>query len=320
MQSKCLSCGLMLVAVGCSSTAEMPERAAVTEPRIWVSPSDAVDPTALPLIDQAYVTDAPQMGAVYVCAPRQFQQPDRPSNPPWVDHASGTFDVTKKLFTQGNVWFDEAFFTVTTTDTERHFEGNGLPVNVPAGAYPVAVDDPIYPYDPNPNAIAAHTVSFSVPRYPTVAATACCAYKQIGITLDGIELHLPFDGDGSDELAYQGQDVCSGAPQPNGAYHRHVMSECLPGIHDRVALVGYALDGFGIFSPFDKDGNELTSADLDECHGTTSEIEWEGQTVEMYHYVMTRDFPYTVSCFRGRPVRNALSPLGTDAPPEMECP
>jgi len=46
-------------------------------------------------------------------------------------------------------------------------------------------------------------------------------------------------------------------PQPGGGYHRHALSECTPHIHERNALVGYALDGFGIFSPYDQNGKEL---------------------------------------------------------------
>src|SRR5439155_1514109 len=111
---------------------------------------------------------------------------------------------------------------------------------------------------------------------------------------------------GRNELAYEIQDVCTGGSQPGGVYHRHALSECTPHVHDRVALVGYALDGFGIYSPYDADGRELTTADLDECHGTTSEIEWDGQRVVMYHYVMTRDYPFTIGCFRGTPTRNAF--------------
>ncbi|MBI5052160.1 MAG: hypothetical protein HZB52_02705, partial [Chloroflexi bacterium] len=41
----------------------------------------------------------------------------------------------------------------------------------------------------------------------------------------------------------------------------------------------------------------------DVCHGHTHEIEWDGKTVEMYHYHATAEFPYTVSCFRGSAVR-----------------
>ncbi len=43
----------------------------------------------------------------------------------------------------------------------------------------------------------------------------------------------------------------------------------------------------------------MTDADLDECHGTVSEIAWDGKRVRMYHYVATWEFPYTIGCMRG---------------------
>ena len=39
--------------------------------------------------------------------------------------------------------------------------------------------------------------------------------------------------------------------------------------------------------------------DLDACHGITSTISLDGKNVKMYHYVMTQDFLYSVSCFKG---------------------
>ena len=294
----------------------------VSSPAIWLSESSSIDPTALPLRDNAYST-TPQAGLVYVCDPLEFQQVNGPGakmQGDWLNLANSTYDVTKKVFVQGNVYFDNAELSITTTDTERQFAGNGLPFGVPTGIFPVQTSDPASAYDPNPNASTVQNISFSIPRNPTINAQASCAYKQIGITVDGVQLHLPFDSQGRDELAYQLQDVCTGAPQPGGAYHRHALSECLPHIHDNVALVGYALDGFGIFSPFDENGTELASADLDECHGITSEIEWEGQTVSMYHYVMTRDFPTLWPAFAARPRamrsrRFRARPLSTESRP-----
>ena len=43
-------------------------------------------------------------------------------------------------------------------------------------------------------------------------------------------------------------------------------------------LQGYAYDGFGIFGVYGEDGELLSTADLDECHGHTHEIEWDGET------------------------------------------
>ncbi len=62
-------------------------------------------------------------------------------------------------------------------------------------------------------------------------------------------------------------------------------------------------DGFPITGPKVGDRNILTTTDLDECHGITSTVTLDGKAVTTYHYVMTQDFPYSVSCFRSTPVQ-----------------
>jgi hypothetical protein len=303
----------------CSTDPAPADDITVTEPTIWIEPSASIDPTALPLRDQQYVTADPRRGYVYVCDPYAYRQSGAPGSRrdgDWLDASASTFDMTKKLYFAGNVLYPEARLTITANGDARAIAGNGLPVAVPSGTFPVSPSDPAFAYDGNPNHVTPQDISFSIPLAPVPAATPSCVYKEVGITLDGIQIHNPLDSTGRDELAHEIQDVCTGGPQPGGGYHRHALSECTPHIHESAALVGYALDGFGIYSPYDADGRELTTADLDECHGLTSTVEWEGAQVPMYHYVMTRDFPYTVSCFRGSPTRNAFPPL-PGAPPQM---
>jgi len=303
---------------GTASRSRAPAAPANRRQNIWRTPSSPINPTALPLRDQHYVTDAPKKGYVFSCDPRMFQQTNAPGaqrDGPWIDKAAGTYDVTKKPVFRGHVYNRDAVFTITTTSDQRAIKGNGLALGVPTGIFPVEPGDPAYKYDRNPNRITAQNISFSIPRNPTPAASAACIYKEVGITLDGVQVHGPLDSTGRDELAHEIQDACTGGPQPGGGYHRHALSECTPHIDLRNALVGYALDGFGIFSPYDQNGKELTTRDLDACHGKTSKISWEGKTVSMYHYVMTRDFPYTVACFRGTPTRNAFPAL-PGAPPQ----
>ena len=290
----------------------------VTGPIIWLRQSSSINPRALPLRDQYYVTDAPRPGYLFTCDAKMYQQTNAPGaqqDGPWINQAARTYDVTSKAVFQGRVHYHQALFTITKHATRRAVLGNGLPLGVPTGIFPVQASDPAYRFDRNPNRVTAQHIAFSIPRHPTPAPAASCTYKEVGITLDGVQIHTPLDSTGRDELAHEIQDVCTGAPQPGGGYHRHALSECTPHIHERTALVGYALDGFGIFSPFDQNGKELTTADLDSCHGTTSKIPWEGKNVTMYHYVMTRDFPYTVACFRGTPTRNAFPAL-PGAPPQ----
>jgi hypothetical protein len=64
-------------------------------------------------------------------------------------------------------------------------------------------------------------------------------------------------------------------------------------------LVGFALDGFPIYNGRDSEGERLTNADLDVCHGRTSKVKLDGRKQRIYHYEATREFPYTVGCFRG---------------------
>jgi hypothetical protein len=313
-----LRAGLLLAIVTSACVDDPAATHRVTEPTIWIQPSSSIDPTALPLRDQSYVYDAPKFGFVDVCDPRAYQQTNAPGalqDGAWIDRAAATYDVTKKLFFRGNVFYPAAEFAVTATGDQRAIKGNGLPVDVPTGTFPVEASDPAYAYDRNPNQVTVQTIAFSIPGNPTIARAAACVYKEVGITLDGVQIHNPVDSTGRDELAHELQDVCTGGAQPGGGYHRHALSECTPHIHEPNALVGYALDGFGIFSPYDANGKELTTADLDECHGITSNITWEGKMTNMYHYVMTRDFPYTVACFRGTPTRNAFPAL-PGAPPQ----
>jgi hypothetical protein len=68
-------------------------------------------------------------------------------------------------------------------------------------------------------------------------------------------------------------------------------------------VIGFALDGFPITGPKVGESSILTTGDLDECHGIVSDIILDGKKTTKYHYVMTQDFPYSVSCFRAQPIQ-----------------
>jgi hypothetical protein len=70
-------------------------------------------------------------------------------------------------------------------------------------------------------------------------------------------------------------------------------------------LVGWVLDGFGIYVENDPNGKQLSSSSLDACHGRTGTVTWDGQPVRMYHYDATPDVRYLVSCYRGTPISSA---------------
>ena len=125
---------------------------------------------------------------------------------------------------------------------------------------------------------------------------------EVGVMTTGVALFDGFDAGGRDAGAWEIQDSCSGHPQNKGEYHYHTLSSCIKdtSVH---TVIGYALDGFPITGPMVGSNNILTTSDLDECHGITSQINLDSKSVTMYHYVMTQDFPYSASCFRSTPIK-----------------
>jgi hypothetical protein len=110
------------------------------------------------------------------------------------------------------------------------------------------------------------------------------------------------DAQERDAPAHEVLDLCEGHPERTGMYHHHDVPICqLAQASGAATLVEYALDGFGIYVERDAKGNMLTNASLDACHGRTSAVPWDGQTVTLYHYVATREYPYTLGCFMGTP-------------------
>jgi hypothetical protein len=274
--------------------------------------TDLLDPRALPLGD-GKVSAEPRRGYVYSCA-TQFRGGGAQHAGDWI--RGSTWDATKKIQVRGDIAWPNATFTIATVNGERRVTGNGLPVNHTTGIFPVRRDDPAFQIDRNPNAIATQQVDFLLPLAPVAAARAgCVPMGVIGVALSGVAIFNALDDGGRDAVAHEVQDRCNGHPERQGKYHYHGPSSCIPGATANSTLIGYALDGFGIFSSYDANGRELTNADLDECHGRVGRIVWNGKETDMYHYVLTREYPYTVGCFHGAPVRMQQSRFDGGAPP-----
>jgi len=230
----------------------------------------------------------------------------------------------------------------------RLFVGNGLPTT-PMGTYPVQSTDPAYSYYaglPGGTNPAGTTAATGAPPagYPNAAAIGISAYPLlslvplnpvitgaypinsliVGITLTGAAWHVEKANDSSgnyyNPINALPNDKCYGHPY-NQQYHYHSYSwKCFDqGTAGKQSPVyGFALDGFPITGPRGADGKDLTNADLDICHGTTSEIDIPdglgGFTRKLtYHYVLNREYPYSVGCFRGKVNYNQA--LGPDNPP-----
>ncbi len=220
-------------------------------------------------------------------------------------NANGTYNLASKVNADGNITWNDPQFSVTVTGNTRVVHTNGLP-NVPTGIFPILPNTTAYQYDRNPNSITAQNITLNLPANPTAAAKpGCMSGGTIGVMLDGAALFDSVDAAGRDAVAHEVQDGCWGHPQQDGVYHYHSLTPCMnfgslgAGTSP---LIGYALDGYGIYGPF-QDGKLVPNTQLDACHGTTSPVQWDGQTVTMYHYVANLAFPYTIGCYHGTPAQ-----------------
>ena len=191
---------------------------------------------------------------------------------------------------------------------------------MPAAGYPNAAAIPIKPYD----------LDVTVPREPIYSETPYCMNSiVVGIaTQTGARWDVNIAYTGSkwvDPVAALPLDECWGHPY-SAQYHYHGYSwKCFPNQGSQTEhspLLGYALDGFGIYGPRGDRGKLLTNAELDECHGHIGLIKWDGQWKQMYHYHLNNEFPYGPGCFRGRPATiTSFTPQihvhGSFKPPEV---
>ncbi|WP_019499710.1 YHYH protein [Pseudanabaena sp. PCC 6802] len=269
-----------------------------TSKPVLVSQVNGVDLTRLPLGD-GKISNSPRAGWIWPCridstAGGAF------FNGSWIK-ADGTYDFTAKAVVDGGVTWPHRF-KMSLQGNKRIFTTNDLP-NHPTGVYPIAQTDDAFLYDRNPNRIAMQNMQVELPANPQLAAQPTCTPGAVGILETGVVLFNALDAPGRDAVAHEAQDACQGHPQESGVYHYHSATTCLP---DRTTkdghstLIGYSLDGFGIYGRRGEGGRILASADLDACHGHTHAIAWNGKQVSMYHYHATWDFPYTVGCMRGK--------------------
>jgi hypothetical protein len=257
---------------------------------------------AMPLAD-GKISRTPAVGYVWSCI-QKFDKFDGVRQEDWI--LGGQWFPSRKPVVQGNVSWPDAGMSVLMEDGVRVIRANSLPGFHGTGIFPISPTDPAYRYDPNPNVISAHPVVLMLPETPQIAMPSWCLPRgMIGISTDGVPIFNPLDNEGRDAVVHEIHDSCGGHPQQGGQYHYHGPGPCLrddnAGHGQHSDMVGYALDGFGIYGLYGENGAEVVNEDLDACHGHTHKVMFDGKNVEMYHYHMTREYPYTLGCFKGVP-------------------
>ena len=247
---------------------------------------------------------------------------------PWTNTSTNIITINQTPYVEGDVMAAQidpagSVFSITTDDQFRYFKGNGLP-NTPMGSYPVQPGTAAYSYyaalpggtDPRTGqqyssaaaiSISPYDLRGKLPLNPKVTGFNPINSLIIGITLTGTVWHAEIANDSNGNWYSPTNalpnDKCFGHPYSQ-QYHLHGYSwKCFPnqGTTGHSPLVGYALDGFGIFGPRGENGQMVTNAELDKCHGHTHPVEWNGTIQNIYHYHLNNEYPFSVGCFRGTP-------------------
>lgn len=250
------------------------------------------------------VSRSAKVDNVYSCQTRfNSNAPGASGDGPWIK--GNYWYPDQKPTVSGAVTWTGGGTSVSVKGNTRTITSKGLPTHT-TGIYPIQRSDTAYQYDRNPNSIKKQTVKLRLKANPKIASRpSCLPMGMIGVSLTGAAIFNALDAPGRDAVAHEIQDACGGHPERSGEYHYHGPSDCLTevgqGSDGHSGLIGYALDGFGIYGLNGGGGKHMSNADLDACHGHTETISWDGKTTDMYHYHLTDEYPYTLGCFKGKP-------------------
>lgn len=276
-------------------------------------PAASAGNTLLPLGDGHTTTTGAKSGWVFACK-IMTGGGGASGATPWI--SGNMWDPAAKPSVAGSHTWSQASMKVSAAKTLRTIATMGVPVNAVTGTFPIAVTDPVYQYDKNPNTVKATAVTVKVPRSPKLASSpSCLSMGTIGYAINGVAIFNALDGENRDAVAHEMQDACDGHPERTGQYHYHSGSRCLVDKATGAStLIGYALDGFGLYVERDSSGALLTNAALDACHGRTSTVLFNGKKQKMYHYVVTAEYPYTIGCYRGTVLASTLAQVTANQP------
>lgn len=163
------------------------------------------------------------------------------------------------------------------------------------------------------------SLTFTIPVTPKVAAEPSRLSGEAGISLNGFQIaaRAPVD-DILSSYTIAAFDDCGGHVNPNDGYHYHAATAAEgcnshgTDSNGHPALIGYALDGYGIYGPLTADGDEV--AKLDECSGN-------GDREHGYHYhAASPELNQHIGCFHGKTISTdrAGGPGPNETPPGFE--
>ena len=148
------------------------------------------------------------------------------------------------------------------------------------------------------------SLTYLIPVTP-IPASDTGRLRTVGIALDGTELSGPAPINAIlESYTIAAFDDCGGHINLHQGYHYHSTTGCTDSSateDGHAPLIGYAIDGYGIYAMRDTSGKEES---LDECRGNTDEVRG-------YHYhAASPSENMFIGCLHGESVRPAGGPPG----------
>jgi hypothetical protein len=136
--------------------------------------------------------------------------------------------------------------------------------------------------------LKSQNLTFTIPKNPTVSAThANTTGGSIGFARNGVAIFNQYNGAGAllDALEINNADQYLGHPTPTAAgaqYHYHYEPKYLTKTYGNSAFIGFLLDGFPVYGPYEN-GVKITTSVLDAYNGHVSATE-DYPSDKIYHY------------------------------------
>lgn len=144
----------------------------------------------------------------------------------------------------------------------------------------------------NPNSISSQSYEYRIPSDPESKSGSKEATPMgpMGVSLNGVPFYNQYAAGGAALTSeINSFDQYNGHPQNTGAYHYHIEPLYLTSTKGNEALLGFLLDGFPVYGPYEN-GVKVSNSDLDDYHGH------EHATADypdgIYHYHITAEDPY----------------------------
>lgn len=164
------------------------------------------------------------------------------------------------------------------------------------------------------------TLTFTIPVTPEAADTAGTLSGTAGISLNGFQIaaQAPVE-DILSNFTIAAFDDCGGHINPNDGYHYHSATGgdgCNSSgteADGHPSLIGYAMDGYGIYGTLADGEAELDL--LDDCNGV------EDATYGYHYHASSAETNSHIGCFSGKTVDSGEGgPGGPGGPPDGEPP